>query len=152
MQAVLPLLYADLGVAHSGRVYCSDSSLDGMGVVEAAAGPTVAASLTAHDERWRFSDEICRSWGPRQQVLEEMREHRLGDAEGEHLVPDAAVPAVPFEEGSLLGLSWATAQSRPWAYQEHITVLEGRAALWAVNRALDEQEGGSIDTFSWLTT
>ncbi len=49
------------------------------------------------------------------------------------------VPALPFSEDSLLGAQWKVEVSRPWGFEENITVLDGRAFLWALNRALDHE-------------
>ena len=58
-------------------------------------------------------------------------EHSLAQCSGVRGIPPAL-----YRNGHLLGKAWVVVSSRPWAYVENISVLEGRAVLSGLNHAL----------------
>jgi hypothetical protein len=140
--SVLPMEYADLVVTPSECVSCGDASRDGMmGAVEAevSVSGTVVAEVCRFEERWRFTEEVCRGWGPRQRVFAEFQDVCEAAFSEPTAKWDPPNLAVPFFDDKLQVISWRTTASRLWQYEERITNLEGRAALWALNKSLSTQ-------------
>ena len=102
-------------------VGCSDASLDGGGGCVADISPEEVLELSRFRERWRFKGDRALI-NPRTQAL-------AADPPG--LLPSSSsgVRVVPFVGGRLLDTNWRTIFSDPWAFSEHVTTLEARAAL-----------------------
>lgn len=119
--AVMPLLTARLDAHFHHRAVSSDASQLGAGVVTTILTPALQSSL------WSLCSSRHHAYVQSQLTALERR----------HLGVKAVAPS-PYDApySSVATSSWRTIVSSPWSGEEHINVLELRAALLAVHWVL----------------
>lgn len=136
--ALIPFAAADLRRPFCPRIQCFDASETGLGVVEKEVSPTEAESIGAYDDRWRFRWGLYSEARPRENSARILGwdsassvKPILGVSEGWQL--DLAFPEVP---GPIIRGHWAICVSRKWRDKEPIFMLEARAGILALRRAV----------------
>lgn len=126
MLDLLPLLRADLRPQVSNRLYASDASMKGGGVVYADLGEESTATFDILAET-----RARRGWHS-SLIPAEATTH--GEWEGEEEQPPAHVSS-EFEK-AVLGCPFKTAISTRWRQGDHINILELEAALLSTRHML----------------
>lgn len=126
-------------------VQCFDASEDGVGIVEREVELSVVSRIAAYDDRWRFRWGLYEGANPR-----ENSPWQLGWADPESVKPirprpegwrvDLSFPEVPTE--TLQG-PWKTCVSKRWRDRESIFLLEARAGILGLRRAVRRLEGAA---------
>lgn len=111
---LLPLLSCDLTLPRSARLYFSDASLQGAGVVYGSPSNSPTISLDAFSET-----KVSRGWHAR--VFGERR-----------AVEENETGVSPAFSSAIEAIQFRTAIRHRWQYIEHINVLEARAIYLAV--------------------
>ncbi|CAK0855455.1 unnamed protein product, partial [Prorocentrum cordatum] len=156
--SLIPLAWADLRATWSPRVYASDASEEGRGVCQKEADLGAIRGAGRYGERWRFRRATASR--PRDCLFEQSDPPTADTAkvepiadfvaspEAEHVVsPEEAVEdpegnlwKVPEVEEKLYGGRWQVVSSGGWARSEKIIVLEGRALVRSLRRALRDSK------------
>ena len=128
VRSLLPLIFSDVHMEWDACLTASDASPWGWGAGERMLPTATVAQLGRVRERWRFLARRFEAHAP--------REHAL--AAPQELQPQGLAPA-DFPEVSeevTREDRWNIVGAFRFHTKEHITALEGRAAVWSLRRRL----------------
>lgn len=143
---LVPLLHGDLRKHWSPKVFCTDASPFGYGVVSKDFSIADVQEIGRWQERWRYKCLDPSKWKPRERIagldaLKDFDTARAGvyapDIYEKYEV-DEDFPEVPLKH--LVPSQWNTTLMGRWRdTSEHITLKEGRALVLAVRRLTRSQ-------------
>lgn len=143
---LVPLLHGDLRKHWPPKVFCTDASPFGYGVVSKDFSIADVQEIGRWQERWRYKRLDPSKWKPRERIagldaLKDFDTARAGvyapDIYEKYEV-DEDFPEVPLKH--LVPSQWNTTLMGRWRdTSEHITLKEGRALVLAVRRLTRSQ-------------
>ena len=138
---ILPLLVGNLRRPWATRVFCSDASPAGYGLLEGNFPIEDVESVGSWNERWRFKRLDPEHWRPRERSLHynvfldhstARRPEPLAEDSFEY-EENPEFPEVPFD--MLNPKNWSTAKMGMWRRtSDHITLKEGKAFILGMRR------------------